>query len=65
MADSEMERKRIVITGLGVVAPNGIGKEEFWKGLYEGRNCVDKITFFDASSFSCQVAGEIKQPLHD
>ena len=54
-------RRRAVITGVGIVSPNGIGKEAFWKGLKEAQNCVDKITFFDASSFPCQVASEIRQ----
>ena len=53
-------KRRAVITGIGVVSPNGIGKEMFWTGLREGRNCVDRITFFDVSSFPCQVASEIR-----
>ena len=56
-----MTKRRVVITGLGTVAPNGIGKEAFWKGLKEGKNCVDKITFFDASEHASQVAAEIKE----
>src|SRR3989338_7785929 len=55
-----MAKQRVVITGLGVISPNGVGKESFWNGLREGKNCVDKISFFDASSFSCQVASEIR-----
>ncbi len=55
-----MEKKRIVITGIGVVAPNGIGKAQFWDSLKRGRNCIDRISFFDASSFPCQVASEIR-----
>lgn len=51
--------KRAVITGIGVVAPNGIGKEAYWQGLREGRNCVDKITFFDCSGHPSKVAAEI------
>lgn len=58
---ADNDRKRAVITGIGVISPNGIGKDAFWKGLREGKNCVDKITFFDASSFACQVASEIRQ----
>ena len=55
-----LSRKRAVITGVGVISPNGIGKMEFWKGLKEGRNCVDKISSFDPTSFPCKVASEIK-----
>lgn len=56
-----MEKRRVVITGMGAVAPNGVGKETFWQGLKEGKNCVDSITFFDASNHPSQVAAEIKE----
>jgi 3-oxoacyl-[acyl-carrier-protein] synthase II len=52
-------KRRVVITGLGVVAPNGIGKGEFWKSLKEGRSGINKITRFDASTYPSQVAGEV------
>jgi 3-oxoacyl-[acyl-carrier-protein] synthase II len=51
---------RVVITGLGVVSPIGIGKEAFWEGLSTGKNAVDRITHFDASRFSSQIAAEVK-----
>src|SRR5712691_8748078 len=52
--------RRVVITGLGVVAPNGIGKDAFWQNLVAGKSAVDYVTAFDASSFPCQVAAEIR-----
>lgn len=52
--------KRAVITGIGIVAPNGIGKAEYWKGLRDGRNSVDRITFFDPTNFPSQMAAEIR-----
>jgi beta-ketoacyl-acyl-carrier-protein synthase II len=55
-----MEKKRVVITGIGVVAPNGVGIENFWDSLVHGRSGVRKITYFDASSYPSQVAGEVK-----
>lgn len=55
-----MGKKRVVITGMGVVAPNGIGIDEFWDSLIQGRSAVAKITHFDASSYSSQIAAEIK-----
>ena len=55
-----MCKRRIVVTGLGVVAPNGIGKDAFWEALINGKSGIDKITLFDASSFPIQIAGEIK-----
>lgn len=55
-----MKRRRVVITGLGVVAPNGIGKDAFWANLIAGHSAVDYITAFDASDFPCKVAAEVK-----
>lgn len=52
--------RRVVITGLGVVAPNGIGKEPFWQNLVAGKSAIDYITAFDASPYPCQVAGEVR-----
>jgi len=45
---------RVVITGLGVVAPNGIGKDAFWDALIAGKSGVDYITAFDPSFVSVQ-----------
>ena len=55
-----MNRRRVVITGLGVVAPNGIGKETFWNNLVAGKSAVDYITAFDPSPYPCQVAAEVR-----
>jgi 3-oxoacyl-[acyl-carrier-protein] synthase II len=52
-------RRRAVITGLGVIAPNGIGKIAFWNALKEGKSGIVKITRFDASTYSTKVAGEV------
>ena len=54
-----MKKKRIVITGLGVIAPNGIGKEQFWTALKEGRSGIKPVKRFDTSEFKCKLAGEI------
>jgi len=52
---------RVVITGLGIVAPNGIGKDAFWNALIAGKSGIDFISAFDASSYPCQIAGEVKE----
>lgn len=52
-------KNRVVITGLGPVTPIGIGKENFFAGLAEGKNGVGKITHFDATEYSSKIAGEI------
>ena len=52
--------RRVVITGLGVVAPNGIGKDTFWQNLIAGKSAVDWITAFDPTPFPCRIAAEVK-----
>jgi 3-oxoacyl-[acyl-carrier-protein] synthase II len=53
------ERTRIVITGLGVLSPIGIGPDAFWQSLGAGQSGVKRITLFDPSALPCQIAGEI------
>jgi 3-oxoacyl-[acyl-carrier-protein] synthase II len=55
-----LEKRRVVITGMGVVASNGIGVDNFWDSLVHGRSGVKRLTYFDASSYPCQIAGEVK-----
>lgn len=55
-----MERRRVVVTGVGLVTALGTGTEETWKGLCEGRSGVGRITRFDPSQFSVQIAAEVK-----
>lgn len=52
-------KRRVVITGLGVLAPGGIGKEEFWKTVVNGKSVIGRVTRFDPSVFKSQIAGEI------
>jgi 3-oxoacyl-[acyl-carrier-protein] synthase II len=52
--------RRVVITGIGVVSPNGIGTREFWDATKAGRSGVGPITRFDTSDFNVKVAGEVK-----
>ena len=55
-----MSRRRVVVTGLGLVSPVGNSVAEGWANLLAGRSGIDKITRFDASAFACQFAGEVK-----
>jgi 3-oxoacyl-[acyl-carrier-protein] synthase II len=55
------KRRRVVITGLGVVAPNGIGKDAFWKALVSGKSGIDYVTAFDTTLYSSHVAGEVEE----
>ena len=52
--------RRVVITGIGLVSPVGIGTSENWKALCAGTSGVRKITKFDATGYPCQIAGEVK-----
>ena len=52
--------RRVVVTGLGVVTPVGLGMTDFWKALLEGQSGVDTIKSFDASSFPTRFAAEVK-----
>lgn len=54
-----MQNNRVVVTGLGVIAPNGIGKDEFWQALVEGMSGIRRISRFDTAGFTTQFAGEV------
>ncbi len=51
---------RVVVTGVGVVAPNGVGRRDFCDAIFEGRSGVDYIESFDTSGQSIKIAGEVK-----
>ena len=55
-----MDKKRVVVTGVGMITPLGIGVEESWNGLIAGRSGIRKITHFDSSNFPTQIAGEVE-----
>ncbi|MBE9593114.1 MAG: beta-ketoacyl-[acyl-carrier-protein] synthase II, partial [Proteobacteria bacterium] len=52
--------RKVVITGMGMVTPLGIGVEENWEAVSKGKSGIGPITKFDASSFTSQIAGEVK-----
>jgi 3-oxoacyl-[acyl-carrier-protein] synthase II len=52
--------RRVVVTGVGCVTPIGIGREQFWQSVKEGRSGVSRITRFDPSDLPVQIAGEVK-----
>lgn len=54
-----MEKRRVVITGLGVISPFGCGLEKFWKALIAGKSGIGPITHFDTTGFDCRIAGEV------
>ena len=50
---------RVVITGIGAISPNGIGKKRFWENTCNGISGIDRISSFDPAGHSCQIAGEV------
>jgi 3-oxoacyl-[acyl-carrier-protein] synthase II len=55
-----MNKRRVVVTGIGLVSPLGVGTDATWRGALEGRSGVAAITLFDASRHSTRFAGEVK-----
>ncbi len=55
-----IQENRVVVTGLGAVSPIGIGKENFWEALKAGKNGISKITHFDPTGYTSQIAGEVQ-----
>ena len=55
-----MTRRRVVVSGLGLVSPVGVTVEEGWANLLAGRSGIALITKFDATGFACRIAGEVK-----
>ncbi|NOX97471.1 MAG: beta-ketoacyl-ACP synthase II [Nitrospirae bacterium] len=54
-----MERKRVVVTGLGVISPVGDNKEDFWSSLSRGKSGVGKLTHFEANAYDSRIAGQV------
>ena len=55
-----MSKRRVVVTGLGLITPVGIGVKESWANIINGQSGIGKITKFDCSTFPSQIAGEVK-----
>jgi 3-oxoacyl-[acyl-carrier-protein] synthase II len=55
-----LDKHRVVVTGLGMISPLGVGNEATWQGLVEGRSGIGPITRFDASAYAARIAGEVK-----
>ena len=53
--------RRVVVTGIGLVTPLGVGLEKTWKALCAGESGIARITRFDPADYSTQIAGEVKE----
>ena len=55
-----MSRRRVVVTGLGCISPVGSTVADAWSNILAGRSGIGLISKFDASAFSCKIAGEVQ-----
>ncbi|MDE1171993.1 MAG: beta-ketoacyl-ACP synthase II [Verrucomicrobium sp.] len=55
-----MSQRRVVITGMGALAPNGSNVQSFWDSLAAGRSGIGPVTLFDVTGYDCRIAGEVK-----
>ena len=53
-------KRRVVVTGMGVVSPVGVGTRLFWKSLTSGKSGIDTVTKFDTTDFPVKIGGEVK-----
>jgi 3-oxoacyl-[acyl-carrier-protein] synthase II len=53
-------RRRVVVTGIGLITPLGCGTQKTWEGICKGESGIDRITSFDASDYPVRIAGEVK-----
>ena len=53
-------KRRVVVTGLGMVTPLGTGVQKNWEAVCAGKSGIKAIEKFDASQFTCQIAGEVQ-----
>src|SRR4051794_37114269 len=51
---------KVLVTGMGTVAPNGLGVEEFWRSTLQGHNAIGDLEGFDVSRYPCRLAGQIR-----
>ena len=59
-APRTLRRRRVVVTGLGMLSPLGLSVDHSWKALCAGQSGIDRITHFDVTDYPCQIAGELK-----
>ena len=60
MMETPVSHKRVVVTGMGVIASLGHNVNDFWANIVAGKCGVDKVTLFDAKDYSCQIGAEVR-----
>ena len=59
-AFNQRQRRQVVVTGIGLVSPLGVGTEETWQGILAGKSGIAPITLFATDNYLCRFAGEVK-----
>ncbi len=60
MSASQKKHRRVVVTGLGILCPVGIGEDEVWSNIVSGKSGIGMVTKFDTEGYPCRIAGEVK-----
>src|SRR3972149_5745798 len=58
--DSHIKKNRVVVTGLGIITPIGIGVDEFWESIINGKSGISMISRFNVEGYPTKIAGEVK-----
>jgi len=61
LSDNSANKRRVVVTGVGLISPVGIGTEPGWEALKAGTSGIGPITAFDAKDYNCRIAGEVRE----
>ena len=59
--NNNFKKRRVAVTGLGVISPIGNGKEPFWQSLVSGKSGIGPVSHFDVSTYPCKIAAEVKE----
>ena len=54
-----MNKRRVVVTGVGIISPNGVGKEACWENMINGVSAIKRVTEFDVSMFNTKIAAQV------
>ena len=55
-----MLKRRVVVTGIGIVSSIGIGRKQFWLSLTRGKNGISRVSSFDTTEYGCHYGGEVR-----
>ena len=59
--ETQLSHKRVVVTGMGVVASVGHNVNDFWASILAGKCGIDRVSLFDAKDYSCQIGAEVRR----